>query len=402
MPQSRGRPSGRPVALIFSALSATRSAPHRRRARRAAGHAGAAHAGRRMPYIVGMDVVTGTDTSASSGGHRPPARRHSPPDGARRRRRQRRRACSARSRASCCRCPGADEVHIHHLVADGETRARSSWPCTCPAASAGSATCCRAPSARPAWAGSRTPAAASSPPTPQELAASVPRLAETGRVTCALLVPLAERGEVEAVVRARAPRAQPPSRHAEVELAAALVEQAATALALARARAEAGTDAVTGCMNHRAMRRRLDEEIGRATRTGGPLSALLIDLDDFKLVNDRHGHQAGDAMLRSVVHALVGRVPRVRPRRALRRRRVRRDPAQRRPRQRRRRGEPCARAPARDPRARRSRRRRRVGFDRRGAVAGADEHRRAARSLRRRAAALQAPGQGARDARPAS
>jgi diguanylate cyclase (GGDEF)-like protein len=59
-------------------------------------------------------------------------------------------------------------------------------------------------------------------------------------------------------------------------------------------------------MNHRAMRRRLDEEIGRAQRSGSPLSCLLIDLDDFKLINDEHGHPAGDATLRGVVQALVG------------------------------------------------------------------------------------------------
>jgi diguanylate cyclase (GGDEF)-like protein len=54
------------------------------------------------------------------------------------------------------------------------------------------------------------------------------------------------------------------------------------------------------------MRRRLHEEVGRAVRAGSPLSCLLIDLDNFKLVNDRHGHQAGDAMLREVGQALVG------------------------------------------------------------------------------------------------
>jgi diguanylate cyclase (GGDEF)-like protein len=138
-----------------------------------------------------------------------------------------------------------------------------------------------------------------------ELASTAPRLAATGATSCALLLPVVERGEVESVVML-VRRAGAIFTPAAVELARTLVDQAASALALVRARAEAGTDAVTGSMNHRAMRRRLDEEIGRAARTGGPLSCLLIDLDDFKAVNDRYGHPAGDAMLREVVHALVG------------------------------------------------------------------------------------------------
>jgi diguanylate cyclase (GGDEF)-like protein len=139
----------------------------------------------------------------------------------------------------------------------------------------------------------------------RELAESVPRLAETGATSSALLLPLAERGETEAVVMLvrRLSRA---FDERSVDLARTLVDQTATALALVRARAEAGTDPVAGCMNHRAMRRRLDEEIGRATRAGTPLACLLIDLDDFKLVNDEYGHQAGDAVLREVVQALVG------------------------------------------------------------------------------------------------
>jgi diguanylate cyclase (GGDEF)-like protein len=139
----------------------------------------------------------------------------------------------------------------------------------------------------------------------RELAASVPRLTETGHANCALLLPLAERGEVAAVVMLVRRRSVAFDEHS-IELAATLVDQAATALSLVRARTEAGTDPVAGCMNHRAMHRRLDEEIVRAARTGSPLSCLLVDLDNFKLVNDRHGHQAGDATLRGVVHALVG------------------------------------------------------------------------------------------------
>jgi diguanylate cyclase (GGDEF)-like protein len=140
---------------------------------------------------------------------------------------------------------------------------------------------------------------------PSRLAESMPRVSATGAVSGALLLPLVEHGEVEAVVTL-VRRLTPPFDERAGELARTLVDQTATALALVRARAEAGTDAVAGCMNHRAMRRRLDEEIERATRAASPLSCILIDLDDFKLVNDAHGHQAGDAVLRDVVHALVG------------------------------------------------------------------------------------------------
>jgi diguanylate cyclase (GGDEF)-like protein len=139
----------------------------------------------------------------------------------------------------------------------------------------------------------------------RKLAESVPRVTATGPASCALLLPLVERGEVEAVVML-VRRATPAFDERAVELARTLVDQAAAALALVRARAEAGTDAVAGCMNHRAMRRRLEEEIDRASRAGSPLSCILIDLDDFKRVNDDHGHQAGDTVLREVVQALVG------------------------------------------------------------------------------------------------
>ncbi|HUB73614.1 MAG TPA: sensor domain-containing diguanylate cyclase [Solirubrobacteraceae bacterium] len=200
--------------------------------------------------------------------------------------------------------PGAEEVHVHHLAGDGDSS--EELVAVYLSGGIGRLSYLLPRSERPAgvsWVASTRNSFLAADA--DGLGASVPRLAETGAVTCALLLPLAERGEVEAVV-VLVRRESDAFTPAEVELAGALVEQAATALALVRARAEAGTDAVTGGLNHRAMRRRLDEEIGRATRTGAPLAALLIDLDDFKLVNDRHGHQAGDAVLRSVVHALVG------------------------------------------------------------------------------------------------
>jgi diguanylate cyclase (GGDEF)-like protein len=60
------------------------------------------------------------------------------------------------------------------------------------------------------------------------------------------------------------------------------------------------TDALTGVYNRRYMDRRLVEEISRARRQSYRLSCLYIDIDYFKQVNDRHGHLAGDDVLREV------------------------------------------------------------------------------------------------------
>jgi len=68
----------------------------------------------------------------------------------------------------------------------------------------------------------------------------------------------------------------------------------------------ARTDALTGLLNHGAMQVRLREEISRARRDDAPLSCVIIDLDDFKRVNDLRGHQAGDELLRRVAGLLQG------------------------------------------------------------------------------------------------
>ena len=60
---------------------------------------------------------------------------------------------------------------------------------------------------------------------------------------------------------------------------------------------ESITDHLTGVHNRRYLERRLDEEFQRARRYTQPLTLLMIDVDHFKEVNDRHGHRCGDVLL---------------------------------------------------------------------------------------------------------
>lgn len=59
----------------------------------------------------------------------------------------------------------------------------------------------------------------------------------------------------------------------------------------------ATTDVLTGLLNRRQLLLELDAEIRRAQRGGRPLSVLMLDIDHFKLVNDRYGHAVGDEVL---------------------------------------------------------------------------------------------------------
>ena len=66
----------------------------------------------------------------------------------------------------------------------------------------------------------------------------------------------------------------------------------------------ANRDSLTGLLNHRSMMERIAEELSAASRHGYGLAALMIDLDNFKSINDRFGHQAGDRALEAVAQRL--------------------------------------------------------------------------------------------------
>ena len=74
----------------------------------------------------------------------------------------------------------------------------------------------------------------------------------------------------------------------------------ANAMQHAQAESHALTDALTGLPNARALALRFDEEAARARRTNRTFQVLMLDLDEFKNVNDSHGHKIGDVMLHEV------------------------------------------------------------------------------------------------------
>jgi diguanylate cyclase (GGDEF)-like protein/PAS domain S-box-containing protein len=76
----------------------------------------------------------------------------------------------------------------------------------------------------------------------------------------------------------------------------------------ARVRHAAVHDPLTGLANRTLLRDRLEHALARSEREGGPTGVLFIDLDNFKQVNDEHGHAAGDAVLAELGRRLMATV----------------------------------------------------------------------------------------------
>ena len=121
-------------------------------------------------------------------------------------------------------------------------------------------------------------------------------------------MPLAARGQLLGVLSLYRRGDLRAFREEEVELVAHFADVAALALDNAKIRAElerlATTDDLTGLPNRRRFHEELAPALAASRRYGSPLSLLLLDLDDLKQINDNHGHEAGDEMLRAVADAI--------------------------------------------------------------------------------------------------
>jgi diguanylate cyclase (GGDEF)-like protein len=123
-----------------------------------------------------------------------------------------------------------------------------------------------------------------------------------------LMVPLIAHGEVIGILDFWTPGTQHQFDPDDVSAARAIGQEAGLAIdnlrLMSMLRERADQDGLTSLLNHRAVLAALDHELMLARRTDKPLTVIMIDLNDFKTVNDRFGHLAGDRVLVKVAQDL--------------------------------------------------------------------------------------------------
>ncbi len=126
-----------------------------------------------------------------------------------------------------------------------------------------------------------------------------------------IAVPLKSGGEIIGMLSAQSYQVGA-YNHEDLEILELLAAQAAIAIKntqlLAKMEYMARTDSLTGLLNRRAFDERLTDEIGRAQRYEFSISLLMIDVDDFKLFNDKYGHSKGDEHLKQIANLLLNSV----------------------------------------------------------------------------------------------
>ena len=145
-------------------------------------------------------------------------------------------------------------------------------------------------------------------PPPSPLASTLPEEAAAGVVSVALLAA----GQLVGVLELSGADRDAGASAVDPVVLDLFASQAVTAIRLARAyettRLGSLRDSLTGLANHGHFQETLYRELARHERSRESLVLLLVDLDDFKTVNDRYGHPVGDAVLKAVVARLLDSV----------------------------------------------------------------------------------------------
>ena len=132
--------------------------------------------------------------------------------------------------------------------------------------------------------------------------------AEIGSEIC---VPLLKQDSVQGVIDVESSRRRPLGER-DVDVLQALAGPISIAIENAHLHAQATAlarvDGLTDLMNRRTFDETLEAELKRARRYDLPLTLMIIDIDDFKAVNDLWGHPAGDALLRTIAHLIRSNV----------------------------------------------------------------------------------------------
>ena len=127
-----------------------------------------------------------------------------------------------------------------------------------------------------------------------------------------VVVPLIARDRVKGVLKVYRVGGLAAFSEDEFQLLARFGDAAALALDNAQIRAalelQAQTDPLTGLLNHRAFHELLRNELVGAPTVHRTVAVVMVDLDDFKRVNDVYGHDAGDGVLAKVAHVLLATV----------------------------------------------------------------------------------------------